>query len=31
MRDQLGLRLVRGGKGPVDHLVIAAVQKPAAN
>ncbi|HXR97767.1 MAG TPA: TIGR03435 family protein [Terriglobales bacterium] len=31
MRDQLGLQLRRGGKGPVDHLVIDSVQKPTAN
>jgi|SRR6185437_1512087 len=31
IRDQLGLRLVRGGKGPVDHIVIDSVQRPTGN
>lgn len=31
IRDQLGLRMVRGGKGPVDHIVIDSVQKPTPN
>ena len=29
--QQLGLRLDRGGKGPVDYLVIDSVQKPTGN
>jgi uncharacterized protein (TIGR03435 family) len=31
IRAQLGLRVDKGGKGPVDYLVIDSVQKPAGN
>ncbi|HWG36309.1 MAG TPA: TIGR03435 family protein [Terriglobales bacterium] len=31
MRDQLGLRLVRGSKGAVDHIVIDSVHRPTGN
>jgi uncharacterized protein (TIGR03435 family) len=31
LRHTLGLRVVRGGKGPVDYLVIDSVHKPTAN
>ena len=31
IREQLGLQLKRGGKGPVDHIVIDSVQKPTSN
>ncbi|MGH9472875.1 MAG: TIGR03435 family protein [Terriglobales bacterium] len=31
IRNQLGLRLVRGGKGPVDYIVIDSVQKATPN
>lgn len=31
IRAQLGLRVDKGGKGPVDYLVIDSVQKPTGN
>jgi uncharacterized protein (TIGR03435 family) len=31
IRAQLGLRVDKGGEGPVDYLVIDSVQKPTGN